>query len=73
MNYERLLAQYNFSPNTKIAAVIGDPVSQSLSPYLQNYWLKKYQIDGIYIPLKVSIDEFTDFIKTFPELEWLYK
>ncbi len=71
MNYERLLAQYNFSPNTKIAAVIGDPVSQSLSPYLQNYWLKKYQIDGIYIPLKVSIDEFTDFIKTLPNLGFI--
>ncbi len=68
MNYEQFLEQYDFSPNTKIAAVIGDPIAQSLSPYLHNYWLKKYQIDGIYIPLKVSPSDFSKFLKTLPDL-----
>ena len=62
------LEQYDFSPNTRIAAVIGDPITQSLSPYLQSYLLRKYQIDGIYIPLQVSVAEFPDFIKSMPRL-----
>ena len=62
------LENYNFSPNTKLAGVIGDPIAQSLSPYLHNYLLKKYKIDGIYIPLKVSTADFPKFLKTLPEL-----
>lgn len=62
------LDKYNFTKNTKIAAVIGDPIAQSLSPYMHNYWLEKYEIDGIYIPLKVSKDEFPKFLKSLPEL-----
>ena len=68
MNYEQFLEQYNFSDHTKIAAVIGDPIAQSLSPYLHNYWLKKNKIDGVYIPLKVSESDFPKFIKTLPDL-----
>jgi shikimate dehydrogenase len=54
----------NSPSNKKIAAVIGDPISQSLSPYLHNYWLEKYQIDGSYIALKISAKEFPEFIKS---------
>jgi len=68
MNYEQFLEQYNFSDHTKIAAVIGDPIAQSLSPYLHNYWLKKNKIDGVYIPLKVSATDFPKFLKTLPDL-----
>jgi len=32
----------------KRAAVLGHPISHSLSPKLHGYWLKKYQIDGLY-------------------------
>lgn len=67
MNY-KFLEQYNIGAGTKIAAVIGDPIAQSLSPYLHNYLLKKHQIDGIYIPIKVSVAEFGDFIKSMPDL-----
>lgn len=42
------------SVQTKIAGVIGDPISHSLSPKLHNYLLEKYAIDGIYMPLKIS-------------------
>lgn len=62
------LDKYNFTKNTKIAAVIGDPIAQSLSPHMHNYWLEKYEIDGIYIPLKVSREEFPQFLKSLPEL-----
>ena len=67
MNFD-FLEQYNFSAHAKIAAVIGDPISQSLSPHLHNYLLKKYQIDGIYIPLKLSATQFPDFIRSMPNL-----
>ena len=28
--------------------VIGNPIEHSLSPKLQNYWIKNYNIDAIY-------------------------
>ena len=65
MNFEIL---ENLPPNAKIAGVIGDPIAQSLSPFLHNYWLTKYQIAGVYIPLKVSKLEFSEFVKNLPDL-----
>ncbi|MFT7099486.1 MAG: shikimate dehydrogenase, partial [Rickettsiales bacterium] len=67
MNFD-FLEKYNFTPKTKIAAVLGDPIAQSLSPYLHNFWLKKYHIDGIYIPLKVASNDFEKFLKNLPDL-----
>ena len=32
----------------KLACVIGWPIAHSLSPRLHNYWLKQYDIDGVY-------------------------
>ena len=64
MNEDKVLPQYNFSKQTKVAAVIGDPISQSLSPHLHNYWLKQNKIDAVYMPIRISIDEFPDFIKS---------
>jgi len=68
MDYLKFLEQHNISVTTKIAAVIGDPIAQSLSPYLHNYWLKQNKIDGVYIPLKVSVAEFSEFIKSMHSL-----
>jgi shikimate dehydrogenase len=68
MDYLKFLEQHNISSSTKIAAVIGDPIAQSLSPYLHNYWLKQNKIDGLYIPLKVSVSDFPKFFKQLPEL-----
>ena len=36
------------------AAVIGNPIEHSLSPKIHQYWLKKYQIDGTYLPIKIT-------------------
>ena len=38
-------------------AIIGDPISHSLSPFLHNYWFKKYQIDAEYSLLNIQPDE----------------
>jgi len=47
----------------KIAGVVGDPVSHSLSPKLHGYWLKKYNINGDYVAFHVAANELPDFIK----------
>lgn len=39
------------SGKARLAGVLGWPVSHSLSPRLHGYWLKRYGIDGAYLPL----------------------
>ena len=34
--------------------VIGNPISHSLSPKLQNYWIKNHNIDAIYEKQKLT-------------------
>ena len=38
----------------KTFAIIGDPISHSLSPVLHNYWFKKYKIDANYSLINVD-------------------
>jgi len=37
-----------------LAGVMGDPVMNSRSPKLHNYWLAKYGLTGIYVPLAIT-------------------
>ena len=39
---------------TRLAGVIGWPVSHSRSPRLHNHWLGRHGIDGAYVPLAVA-------------------
>lgn len=39
---------------TRLAGVIGWPVSHSRSPRLHNHWLARHGIDGAYLPLPVA-------------------
>ena len=67
------------------AAVIGDPISHSLSPKIHGYFLDKYKIDGSYQAIKIEknnlnqdvkklIDEgFAGFNVTLPHKEEIYK
>lgn len=50
--------------NASIAGVIGDPIKHSLSPLLHNYWLNKYSIDGVYIPLHVTNENLQTVIRS---------
>lgn len=45
------------------AAVIGDPISHSLSPKIHNFFLNEYKINGSYEAIRVSPDEFKSYIK----------
>ncbi len=50
---------------TKIkAAVIGDPISHSLSPKIHNFLLSKHHIDGEYNSILVKKDEIKSFINS---------
>ena len=51
-----------------LAAVIGSPIAQSLSPDLHNYWLLKNNLKGYYIPLNVSLQMLEKTINLLPKL-----
>jgi shikimate dehydrogenase len=67
------------------AAVIGDPISHSLSPTIHNFFLKKYKIDGNYEAILVKKDKlknavekmrqdgFSGFNITIPHKEEIFK
>jgi len=42
--------------NTKIAGIMGCPVKHSLSPVIHNFWMREYDLDGVYIPLPGAPD-----------------
>jgi shikimate dehydrogenase len=52
----------------KLAGVIGDPVSHSLSPRLHNYWLAQYGIDGAYVPLHVHEEHLEATLRLLPQI-----
>ncbi len=56
------------SGKAKLAGVIGWPVSHSRSPRLHGYWLKRYGIDGAYVPLAVAPESIEQAIRALPAL-----
>lgn len=51
-----------------LAGVIGWPVHHSRSPRLHGYWLKKYGINGAYLPLAVRPQDIEDALRALPKL-----
>ena len=43
-------------------AIIGNPISHSLSPTMHNYWFKKYNIDAEYELLDIDKNEIQNVI-----------
>ena len=52
----------------RVAGIIGWPVGHSRSPRLHNFWLERYGIDGVYIPLPVRPEDFRDLVRLLPRL-----
>jgi shikimate dehydrogenase len=50
----------------KLAAVIGWPVNQSVSPVMHNYWLREHGIEGSYGALPVRPEDFAKIITSLP-------
>ena len=47
--------------------VIGNPIDHSLSPKLQNWWLKENNIDATYEKIKLEVHEIKNFIQEIKE------
>ena len=56
------------SGEARLAGVMGWPVGHSLSPRLHGYWLRKYEIDGAYVPLAVGPGDFAEAIAALPRM-----
>ncbi len=48
--------------STRLAGVVGWPISHSLSPRLQNCWIVAAQINAAYVPFAVPPDRFAAFV-----------
>ncbi|MBF9048445.1 shikimate dehydrogenase [Roseobacter sp. HKCCD9010] len=51
-----------------LAGVIGDPIAHSKSPVLHGHWLKRYGIDGHYVPLKVGHKDLKKCLRLLPRM-----
>jgi shikimate dehydrogenase len=52
----------------KLAAVIGWPVAQSISPALHSYWLKEHHVSGAYVALPVVPANFEQCVAALPRM-----
>ncbi|MEE2722030.1 MAG: shikimate dehydrogenase [Pseudomonadota bacterium] len=59
----------NFSGAAIVAGVCGWPIKHSRSPRIHNFWLKKYGIDGVYVPFAISPDRAADAFRALPDLD----
>ncbi|MBC3805278.1 shikimate dehydrogenase [Acetobacterium fimetarium] len=55
----------NITVNTKMYAVIGDPIAQSLSPKLHNGLFEANGIDAIYFPVEVKSENLEKLVQGF--------
>src|SRR5262249_2550356 len=56
------------SGKTIVAGVFGWPVNHSRSPRLHGYWLRKYGIDGTYVPFATHPAKLEQAIRALPAL-----
>jgi shikimate dehydrogenase len=51
-----------------MAGVMGWPVMHSRSPKIHNYWLAKYGLAGVYVPLAIKADSLRAALRALPAL-----
>ena len=51
-----------------LAGVIGSPIAHSKSPRLHQHWLRRYGIQGHYIPMDIASADLEDAIAMLPKL-----
>ncbi len=56
------------SGKATLAGAMGWPIGHSLSPRLHGYWLRKYAVDGAYVPLAVRPGDFAEAVRMLPRL-----
>ncbi|MEH7829282.1 shikimate dehydrogenase [Gemmobacter denitrificans] len=55
-------------PRIPLAGVIGHPVAHSRSPALHGFWLRRYGLQGHYIPLDIAPSDFEAGLRMLPRL-----
>jgi shikimate dehydrogenase len=61
-------ANGDLSGRARLAGVMGWPVAHSLSPRLHGHWLRRYGIDGAYVPLPVRPEHLESALSALPAL-----
>ncbi|MCK4739471.1 MAG: shikimate dehydrogenase [Deltaproteobacteria bacterium] len=61
----------NISGSTKLIAIFGDPIIQTLSPTIQNAALEFRSLDCVYIPFHVKAENLEVAIRSIPALDML--
>lgn len=56
------------SGKARLAGIMGHPVGHSLSPRLHGHWLRRYRIDGAYVPLAVAPARLEQALRALPAL-----
>jgi 3-dehydroquinate dehydratase/shikimate dehydrogenase len=67
-SFEELKKVYHYDAingDTKIYAVIGDPVGHSLSPLIHNKAMRSVGLNAVYLPMRVPRGDLTAFLKEF--------
>ena len=62
-HYERI------NPATKVYAVLGDPIAQSLSPLVHNQAFRRFGINAVYVPMRVpraDLEATLDVLRKLP-------
>lgn len=55
-------------PRIPIAGVIGSPIAHSRSPALHGYWLRRYGIQGYYIPMDIAQADLKQALQALPRM-----
>ena len=53
---------------TRLAGIMGWPISHSRSPALHNFWLGEHGVDGVYVPLAVRPEHLGQALRALPAL-----
>ncbi|WP_408611962.1 shikimate dehydrogenase family protein, partial [Falsiroseomonas oryzae] len=56
------------SGKSRLAGILGWPVSHSRSPRLHGFWLARHGVDGAYVPLPVHPDRFATAVRSLADL-----
>lgn len=54
--------------SSPLAGVVGWPIGHSKSPRLHGHWLRRYGIDGHYVPLAVAPEDLEGALRALPRL-----
>ena len=52
---------------TALLGVIGFPIEHSKSPLIHNYWIKKHQLNALYMPLRVQPADLKEVLRALPK------